>query len=419
MYMTLRCFLFLLFFTIQTWANPIRLKLYEIKAETEGALITKWEEVSENTQGVSTNSIFVLGLPEATATGDTWEGIVERSGAFTMTNGLKIPRFVVSNSNAEGDKGPKITKVDIQNNVFLVKTDSGRGSAFKCEMDGKSYIVTNLHVVDGASVIEIYNHKGTTASLPANIEICKEDDLARFPIGNEGGLEIQEEVAMGETVIAYGNSQGSDVITELKGKVLGVGPTTFEVSCPFVTGNSGGPIVGISGKVMGVASFLTLRKSEWAKKTRFEEVRRFAINLQKKQTWISLPLLVFQKESKILAESEQSLEEIMNLAVLYGESFVVKTKITASDANRKKAQGKVNTAVDSYNNSKINANQRYWLFFGSLAEACEAIPEENREFWTTEWSKNRYNKMADLAKQYAIEIRAERDEIGRALKSLK
>jgi hypothetical protein len=255
--------------------------------------------------------------------------------------------------------------------------------------------------------------------LPASIEICKEDDLARFPIGNEGGLEIQEEVAMGETVIAYGNSQGSDVITELKGKVLGVGPTTFEVSCPFVTGNSGGPIVGISGKVMGVASFLTLRKSEWAKKTRFEEVRRFAINLQKKQTWISLPLFVFQKESKILAESEQSLEEIMNLAVLYGKSFVVKTKITASDANRKKAQGKVNTAVDSYNNSKINANQRYWLFFGSLAEACEAIPEENREFWTTEWSKNRYNKMADLAKQYAIEIRAERDEIGRALKSLK
>lgn len=419
MFMGLKYFLFLFFISLQTWASPIRLKLYEIKAETEGALITKWEEFSENSQGVSTNSIFVAGLPEATATGDTWDGVVERSGAFTMTDGLKIPRFVVVNSDAEGDKSAKITKVDIQNNVFLVKTDSGRGSAFKCVMDGKSYIVTNLHVIDGASIIDIYNQKGITVPLPANVEICKEDDLARFPIGNEGGLEIQEEVVIGEIVIAYGNSQGSDVITELKGKVLGVGPTTFEVSCPFVTGNSGGPILGTSGKAMGVASFLTLRKSEWSKKTRFEEVRRFAINLQKKQSWFSIPLIVFQKESKILAESEQSLEEIMNLAVQYGRSFLVKTKITASDANRKKAQGKVNTAVDSYNNSKINANQRCWLFFGSLAEACEAIPEENREFWSTEWSKNRYNKITDLSKEYAIEIRAERDEVGRALKSLK
>ena len=417
--MALKCFFFLFFISLPTWANPIRLKLYEIKAETEGALITQWEEFSEHSQGVSTNSIFVAGLPDATATGDTWEGVVVRSGAFTMTNGLKIPRFVVVNSDAEGDKDSKITKVDIQNNVFLVKTVSGRGSAFKCLMDGKSYIVTNLHVIDGASKIEIYNHKAITVPLPANVEICKEDDLARFPIGNEGGLEIQEEVAMGEIVIAYGNSQGSDVITELKGRVLGVGPTTFEVSCPFVTGNSGGPIVGISGKVMGVASFLTQRKSEWAKKTRFEEVRRFAINLQKKQSWLSIQLFVFQKESKILAESEQSLEEIMNLAVQYGQSFLVKTKITASDANRKRAQGKVNTAVDSYNNSKLNAKQRYWLFFGSLAEACEAIPEENREFWSTEWSKNRYNKITDLSKEYAIEIRAERDEVGRALKSLK
>ena len=417
--MALRYFFFLFFVSFHTWANPVRVKLYEINAETEGALVTKWEELSDNSQGASTNRIFVAGLPDATATGDTWEGVVERSGAYTMANGLKIPRYVVANSQAEVDKNTNITKFDIENDVFLVKTDSGRGSAFKCLMDGKSYIVTNLHVVDGTSNIEIHNHKGINIALPAKAEICKDADLLRFLIGNEGGLEIQPEVALGEAAVVYGNSQGSDVVTELKGKVLGVGPTTFEVSCPFVTGNSGGPVVGKSGKVMGVASFLTLRENKWDQKTRFSEVRRFAINLQTKQSWISVPLSVFQKESKILAESNQSLEQVMDLAFLYGNSFIGKIKISASDSNRRKAQGKVDLAVDSFNNSRLTENQKCWLFFGSLAEACEAIPEENRVFWSTEWSQNRYKQISDLAKEYAVQIRAFREEVGRALKSLK
>lgn len=405
--------------SLKAWANPIRMKLQEIRAESDGALITTWEEISGNNNGISTNSIFVVGLPEDITTGDTWEGVVERSGAYTMTNGFKIPRYLVANSGLKNDKNINTSKLDIENDVFLVKTDSGRGSAFRCLIDGKSYIFTNLHVVDGASTIEIQKLKGAIVALPNNLEISKEEDLVRFPVEAEGGLKVQSKVSIGDHAIVYGNSQGSDVITELKGKVLGVGPKTFEVSCPFVTGNSGGPVIGESGEVMGVASFLTFRENKWDQKTRFAEVRRFAINLQEKQSWVSMPLPLFQKESKVLADASESLDQIVDLAFLYGKPFIAKSKITSPTGSGKKAQGKVDLAIDSYNNGKLTARQKCWLFFGSLAEACEAIPEDSRECWATDWSKDRYKKMCDQSAKYALEIRAYREELGRAINSSK
>ena len=404
--------------SLKAWADPIRMKLHEIRAESDGALITHWEEISGNNNGASTNSIFVVGLPEDIATGDTWEGVVERSGAYTMTTGSKIPRYLVANSGLKDDKNISTSKLDIENDVFLVKTDSGRGSAFKCLMDGKSYIFTNLHVVDGASTIEIQNVKGAIVALPNNLEISKEDDLVRFLVEAEGGLKVQSKVSMGEPAIVYGNSQGSDVITELKGKVLGVGPQTFEVSCPFVGGNSGGPVIGESGEVMGVASYLTLRENKWNEKTRFGQVRRFAINLQKKQSWVSMPLPLFQKESKVLADANESLDQIVDLAFLFGKTFIPKSKVKLSTEKRVKAQGKVDSAINSYNNKNLTAGQKCWLFFGYLAEACEAIPEDSREFWATDWSKDKYKEICDQSAKYAIEIRAYREEVRRSIKAL-
>ena len=109
----------------------------------------------------------------------------------------------------------------------------------------------------------------------------------------------------------------------------------------------------------------------------------------------------------------------MDIAFLYGKPFIAKSKIKSSTGSKKKAQGKVDLAIDSYNNRKLTARQKCWNFFGSLAEACEAIPEDSREYWATDWSKDRYKEMCDQSAKYAVEIRAYREELGRAINSLR
>ena len=75
-------------------AEPITVKLNEIKTELKGALISSWGETSGSSAGVNTNSIFIVGLPKNIATGDTWEGQITQNGTYKTTNGEKIPRFL-------------------------------------------------------------------------------------------------------------------------------------------------------------------------------------------------------------------------------------------------------------------------------------------------------------------------------------
>jgi hypothetical protein len=63
----------------------------------------------------------------------------------------------------------------------------------------------------------------------------------------------------------FGNSQGSGVNTEVKGKLLGAGGRTIELDAPFVAGNSGSPIIlQSSGKVIGVAAYVTYKSADWS-----------------------------------------------------------------------------------------------------------------------------------------------------------
>ena len=87
---------------------------------------------------------------------------------------------------------------------------------------------------------------------------------------------------IGDPVVVLGNSDGRGVVTEIRGKVIGVGPREIEVDAAFVIGNSGSPVLDRHGRVIGIATYLRdcRNDEDWSKvNTRFNGIRRFALRL--------------------------------------------------------------------------------------------------------------------------------------------
>jgi serine protease Do len=136
-----------------------------------------------------------------------------------------------------------------------------RGSGFLITSDGT--IVTNNHVVRGATKVSITLDDGTT--LPAKVvgrdartdlAVLKVDaghDLPFIQLGDSA------KVRPGEWVVAIGNPFGlggtitAGIVSAL-GRDIGEGPYDqfIQVDAPINKGNSGGPLITQDGKVIGV-----------------------------------------------------------------------------------------------------------------------------------------------------------------------
>ena len=88
------------------------------------------------------------------------------------------------------------------------------------------------------------------------------------PRGPATPLELDQSrisVKIGDAIVVLGNSGGGGVVTKLEGKLVGIGPDRIEVSAEFIPGNSGSPIIHVpTGKVIGIATYLTRRYEEFA-----------------------------------------------------------------------------------------------------------------------------------------------------------
>jgi serine protease Do len=143
-------------------------------------------------------------------------------------------------------------------------TSQSLGSGFVWSSDG--IIVTNNHVVEGASSITVNFNDGTKSPAKllgvdpdSDLAVLKVDGkkLAAAPIGTSSDLMI------GETVIAVGNpfglsgtvttgvlsALGRSVPSEKQGRTY----TDFlQTDASINPGNSGGPLLNIEGKVIGI-----------------------------------------------------------------------------------------------------------------------------------------------------------------------
>jgi serine protease Do len=137
---------------------------------------------------------------------------------------------------------------------------TGQGSGFFISADG--YAVTNNHVVDGASKVEVTTDDGKTYSAKV-IGTDARTDLALIKV--EGGSNFpfaklsEAKPRIGDWVLAVGNPFGlggtvTAGIVSAMGRDIGNGPYDdfIQIDAPVNKGNSGGPAFNTDGDVVGV-----------------------------------------------------------------------------------------------------------------------------------------------------------------------
>ncbi|ESZ22979.1 DegQ family serine endoprotease [Mesorhizobium sp. L2C084A000] len=135
------------------------------------------------------------------------------------------------------------------------------GSGFIVGADGT--IVTNNHVIDGASSIKVTLDDGT--ELPAKlVGRDAKNDLAVLKIKSDKPLPTvkwgdSDKLMPGDQVLAFGNPFGIGTtvtagIVSARGRDLHSGPFDdfIQIDAPINHGNSGGPLVDVAGNVVGI-----------------------------------------------------------------------------------------------------------------------------------------------------------------------
>lgn len=140
----------------------------------------------------------------------------------------------------------------------------GMGSGFIISKDG--YILTNEHVIDGASEIYVtiigYDKEieakviGSDYDLDlALLKVNTNKDLPFLPLGNS------DQIRVGNWVIAIGNPYGLDHtvttgVISAKGRPISIQDRNYEnllqTDASINPGNSGGPLLNLNGEVVGI-----------------------------------------------------------------------------------------------------------------------------------------------------------------------
>jgi serine protease Do len=143
------------------------------------------------------------------------------------------------------------------------RQDAG-GSGFVISADG--WIVTNNHVIEGATSVKV--HLGDR-NYPAEVKGAdRATDLALLKIDAGGALRYldlgdSDHLRVGDWVMVVGNPLNLDQtvttgVVSAKGRQIGINDRSFEnfiqTDAAINRGNSGGPLVDMSGRVVGIAT---------------------------------------------------------------------------------------------------------------------------------------------------------------------
>lgn len=134
------------------------------------------------------------------------------------------------------------------------------GTAFLVNSSG--ILVTNYHVVNGATRMEIRWPDGKSLRSLSVLALDPQNDLALLKIPVSGAeyvpLACNARPEVGTKVFTIGNSLGPLENTFSEGLISGIrnldGHTVIQISAPISHGNSGGPLLNSLGEVIGVTA---------------------------------------------------------------------------------------------------------------------------------------------------------------------
>ncbi|WP_239256270.1 S1C family serine protease [Listeria ilorinensis] len=154
------------------------------------------------------------------------------------------------------------------------EASSGSGVVYKKE-DGKAYIVTNNHVVEGANKLEVTFSSGKKSEAKL-LGTDEWNDLAVLQIDDENVTTVAEfgdsdSLTVGETAIAIGSPLGTEFAgTVTQGIISGLNRTVpvdvngdgsedweaevIQTDAAINPGNSGGALINLEGQVIGINS---------------------------------------------------------------------------------------------------------------------------------------------------------------------
>lgn len=218
-------------------------------SETNVVSTTVSSDITEAVEKVGDSVVTVINLQSPN---------LEDYGGFGLWGGLP----------SQGDDKDEESSSD------LTQAGTGSGVVYKTA-DGKAYIVTNNHVVEGSDALTIQFADGTTA----DAELIGTDvwtDLAVLSVPDDKVTTVaefgdSEALTVGETAIAIGSPLGTDYSSSVTAGIIsgkdrsvpvdidsdGVADWETQVlqtDAAINPGNSGGALVNISGQVVGINS---------------------------------------------------------------------------------------------------------------------------------------------------------------------
>ena len=139
------------------------------------------------------------------------------------------------------------------------------GSGFVLTANG--YVVTNYHVVENASRVEVITHDGMEHAATIvgfdstnDVALLKVEDAELSPVT----LGVSSNLIIGDMVVAIGNPLGELTSTQTVGYVSGIGREVSTDSLTTISmiqtdaainpGNSGGPLFNMRGEVVGITT---------------------------------------------------------------------------------------------------------------------------------------------------------------------
>src|SRR5450759_1092637 len=199
----------------------------------------------------------------------TSNGGVLQSGASTQST---VPSLTGNNIQAVREAViAKVRPAVVQVNVT---TQQGGAIGSGVIIDGRGYIITNNHVVNGAQSMNVTLYDGTnlTAQLvgtdtAADLAVVKitppSKGLTVVTLGDSSKLQV------GEDVLAIGNPLGitqtvTNGIVSALGRNVSEGqggatiPNAIQTDAPINPGNSGGALVDMQGNLIGIPTLTAI-----------------------------------------------------------------------------------------------------------------------------------------------------------------
>ncbi|WP_246206702.1 S1C family serine protease [Virgibacillus ihumii] len=170
-----------------------------------------------------------------------------------------------------------------QKNIWTKSMEAGSGSGiiYK-EENGKAYVVTNHHVVEGAEEVKIVLNNGDRI----NAKVLGSDPLTDLAVLQVDGKKINtvadlgssKNLKVGQTVIAVGNPLGMNFANSVtKGIISGLNRSVkvdvdgdgrpdwvtevIQTDAAINPGNSGGALLNADGEVIGINSMKIARRN--------------------------------------------------------------------------------------------------------------------------------------------------------------